>query len=94
MSLKENTMGKMSYIHHLCEKNDRKGLIEEVGIEMADGFLEAHRTMRKERENIAFKNLNKIVDESLKTDIDTAKKEGKGLRKDLSLLFKDIQRMN
>jgi len=59
-------MGKMSYIHYLCEKEDRNGLIEEVGTDMADGFLEAHKTIRKNKENKAYKKLNEIVDKSLK----------------------------
>ena len=56
-------MSKMSWISHLCETNNRKGLIEEVGIEMADGFLEAHNTMRENRDNPAYDKLNKIHDE-------------------------------
>ena len=86
-------MGRMSYIHYLCEKEDRKGLIEEVGIEMADGFLEAHKEMRLQKNNPAFDTLNKIVDESLKTDVKTAKKQSKGVKKELDIMFKDIQRL-
>ena len=42
-------MGKMGYIHYLCENNDRKELIEELGsTEMADGFLQAHQEMRSQ----------------------------------------------
>ena len=86
-------MGRMSYIHYLCEKEDRKGLIEEVGVDMADGFLEAHKEMRLQRNNPAFDTLNKIVDESLKTDVKTAKKQSKGVKKELDIMFKDIQRL-
>ena len=62
-------MSKMSWISHLCETNNRKELIEEVGIDMADGFLEAHKQMRKNRNQPAYKELNKIHDEMLKLDI-------------------------
>ena len=91
-------MSKMGYIHHLCEKGDRKGLIEELGsIEQADGFLRAHKEMRDNREAPDFKILNKIVDESLKEvkkDVEQAKEESKEVKKDIALLFKDIERMN
>ena len=91
-------MSKMGYIHHLCEKGDRKGLIEELGsTEQADGFLRAHKEMRDKRESPAFKVLNKIVDESLKEvkkDVEQAKEESKEVKKDIALLFKDIERMN
>ena len=60
-------MGKMSYIHHLCETNNKKELIEELGsTEMADGFLEAHKQMRNKKHNKAFAVMNKIVDKSIK----------------------------
>ncbi len=59
-------MGKMSYIHHLCETNNKKELIEELGsTQMADGFLEAHKEMRGARESVAFGKLNEIVDNSI-----------------------------
>ena len=45
-------MGKMSYIHHLCETNNKKELIEELGsTQMAEGFLEAHKEMRNKKHN-------------------------------------------
>ncbi len=59
-------MGKMSWISHLCETNNRKQLIEEVGIELADGFLEAHNKMRENRNNPAYHKLNEIHDEMQK----------------------------
>ena len=65
-------MGKMSLISYLCEHNYKKELIEEVGIEMADGFLEAHNTMRENRDNPAFKKLNEIHDEMQK-EVNSAK---------------------
>ena len=86
-------MGTMSYIHYLCEKGDMKALKEEVG-ELAEGFMEAHNTMRDNRDNPAFKVLNEIVDESLKTDLETAKEEGKNFKGEVNNLFKDIKRAN
>ena len=60
-------MSKMSYIHHLCETNNEKELIEELGsVEMAKGFIEAHNEMRNARETVTFGKLNEIVDKSLK----------------------------
>ena len=60
-------VGKMSYIHHLCETNNKKELIEELGsTQMAEGFLEAHKEMRNKKYNKAFGKLNEIVDDSIK----------------------------
>tara|TARA_R100000656_G_scaffold60656_3_gene47003 strand:- start:2165 stop:2377 length:213 start_codon:yes stop_codon:yes gene_type:complete len=60
-------VGKMSYIHYLCENNNKKELIEELGsIQMAEGFLEAHKEMRNKKYNKAFGKLNEIVDNSIK----------------------------
>ena len=57
-------MSKIAYISYLAENNMRDELIEEVGnIEMADGFLEAHKQMRKRKNEPAFKVLNNIHDE-------------------------------
>ena len=59
-------MGKMSYIHHLCETDNKKELIEELGsTRMAEGFLEAHKEMRLQKNNKAFGKLNEIVDDSI-----------------------------
>ena len=60
-------MGKMGYIHYLCEQGNRKELIEELGsTKMADGFLEAHKEMRNKANTVAFGKLNEIVDNSIK----------------------------
>jgi len=56
----------MSYIHHLCETNNKKELIEELGsTQMAEGFLEAHKEMRNKAHTVAFGKLNELVDNSL-----------------------------
>tara|TARA_R110000824_G_scaffold65022_1_gene169701 strand:- start:14409 stop:14786 length:378 start_codon:yes stop_codon:yes gene_type:complete len=67
----------MSNIAYLCEHNKRDELIEEVSDcadalgrtaeEIADGFIEAHKTMRANKEDSAFKVLNEITD-TLLTD--------------------------
>ena len=89
-------MGRMGYIHYLCENDDRKELIEELGsTKMADGFLEAHREMRLQTNNKAFDKLNEIVDESVKEveqNVNKAKESSKGVKQDLDMLFKDIKR--
>tara|TARA_R100000656_G_scaffold11363_1_gene12095 strand:- start:344 stop:619 length:276 start_codon:yes stop_codon:yes gene_type:complete len=91
-------MGKMGYIHYLCETDNRKELIEEVGsTEIADQFLFAHKQIRLRKDEAAFDKLNEIVDdtiEEVKDDVKKAKEESKGIDKELNLLFKDIERMN
>jgi len=59
-------MSKMSYISYLCESNNKKELVEEVGVELANHFLNAHKTMRENRGNPAYDKLNKIHDEMQK----------------------------
>jgi adenine-specific DNA methylase len=60
-------MSKMSWISHLCETNNRKELIEELGnTEIADGFLSAHKEMRDKKYDKAFEELNKIHNEMQK----------------------------
>lgn len=53
----------MSWISYLCESDNREALIEEVGVELADGFLHAHNQMRENKDNPAYDKLNKIHDE-------------------------------
>ena len=59
-------MSKMSYISYLCESGNKKELVEEVGIELADEFLQAHYQMRDNRDNPAYDKLNEIHDEMQK----------------------------
>ncbi len=56
-------MSKMGWISYLCETGNKKELIEEVGIELAEGFLKAHNQMRENKENPAYDKLNEIHDE-------------------------------
>ena len=69
-------MGKMSYIAYLAESGNKKELMEEVGSiasmtgktvsEVADGFIEAANTIKKNKNKPAYKNLNKIQKEMIK----------------------------
>ena len=59
-------MSKISWISHLCETGNIKELIEEVGIELADDFLKAHKQMRENRDSPAYEKLNEIHDEMQK----------------------------
>ena len=59
-------MSKMSYISYLCESGNKKELVEEVGIELANEFLQAHNQMRDNRDNTAYDKLNEIHDEMQK----------------------------
>ena len=80
-------MSKMSWISHLCEKGDRKALIEELNMtdltaltgktveEVADGFIEAHNNIRLQKNNPAFEKLNEIQDEMLEFENKGAKNE-------------------
>ena len=56
-------MSKMAWISYLCETDNKKELIEEVGIELAEGFLKAHNQMRENKNNPAYDKLNEIHDE-------------------------------
>ena len=50
-------MGKMSRISYLCETDNMKELIEEVGTELAQGFMLAHKEMRSKINDPAFSKL-------------------------------------
>jgi len=91
-------MGKMSYIHYLCEKQDEDGLLEETGSEhLAKHFLKAHQNMRENKDNPEFKVLNKIVDKSIEeyeNNPQAVKLEGKNATADMIDMIKDIRRPN
>ena len=71
-------MGKMAYISYLCETENTKKLIEELNIpqlisltgktpeEIAKGFIDAHRKIRKNKNNHAYDKLNEIHDKMQK----------------------------
>tara|TARA_R110002051_G_scaffold88750_2_gene156477 strand:+ start:10294 stop:10536 length:243 start_codon:yes stop_codon:yes gene_type:complete len=66
----------MQQISILCEKKDRKGLIDLLNMsdiitqlmpgkteeEIADGFIKAHQTIRNNRDKSEFSQLNKMHD--------------------------------
>ena len=65
----------MSWISHLCETGNINGLIEELKThqlteltgktseQIAKGFIDAHKKMRNNKNDIAYKKLNEIHDE-------------------------------
>ena len=60
-------MGKMSWIAKLAEEGNLKELIEEVGsIEIAQGFIDAVKTIRKNKDNPAYNKLNEIQTKMIK----------------------------
>ena len=69
-------MGKMSWIAYLAENGKREELMEEVSsiasasgktaAEIADGFIEAVKTIKKNKDKPAYKNLNKIQKDMVK----------------------------
>ena len=69
-------MGKMSWIAYLAENEKREELMEEVGViasacgkttaEIADGFIEAVKTIEKNKEKPAYKKLSKIQKDMIK----------------------------
>jgi len=71
-------MSKMSYIAYLCEQDDKETLIDELNMsgltkltgktveEVADGFIEAHSTIKKRKNEDAYKVLNEIQTEMIK----------------------------
>lgn len=84
----------MGYIHYLCEINARDELLEELGDkDMVDGFLEAHREIRKQKDNKAYDGLNDIVSKSIekvKEDIPKAREESR----EGNSLFSDIMALS
>jgi len=87
-------MGKMSYIHYLCEKEDRNTLLEELGNEeMVDSFLEAHRNVRNNKNKEPYKKLNNMISESINYHKENKKKsmkESKGAIEFIINSIKDI----
>lgn len=81
-------MSKMSWIAHLCEAGDRKALIEELYTtdltaltsktveEVADGFIKAHNTIKKRKNEDAYSKLNEIQNEIIKYTFSKKQKEG------------------
>ena len=91
-------MGKMSYIHYLCERRDKDALVEETGSEtIANHFIEAHRVMREERDNPEWAELNELADKSIKEykiNPNKAKLDSKESTLEINRLFKDISQPN
>ena len=85
-------MGKMSYIAYLAENGNKKELMEEVGAiasatgntvaDIADGFIEAVKTIKKNKNKPAYKNLNKIQKEMIKDATNKISSASIGIRDD------------
>ena len=66
----------MSWIAYLAENEKREELMEEVGViasacgrttaEIADGFIEAVKTIKKNKEKPSYKKLSKIQKDMIK----------------------------
>ena len=67
--LKGVDMSRMPYIAKLSEDKNLKELTEEVGsVEVAQGFIDAVKEMRKQKDNPAFKKLNEIQTKMINSD--------------------------
>ena len=59
--MKEGLMSRMPWIAKLAADGNLKELTEEVGsIELAEGFIEAHKEMVENKDKPEYKELNKI----------------------------------
>ena len=83
-------MGKMSWIAYLAENGKREELMEEVGaianatgrtaLEIADGFIEAVKTIEKNKEKPAYKKLSKIQKDMIKDATNKINRASVGIR--------------
>jgi len=65
--LKGVDMSRMPYIAKLAEEGNLKELTEEVGsVEVAQGFIDAVKEMRKQKDKPAYKKLNKLQTKMVK----------------------------
>ena len=70
-------MGKMGYIAYLAENNMKEELIAELGSSrIADGFIEAANQIRENKENEAYKALNKLQQQHIEEYESVNKKGG------------------
>lgn len=91
-------MSAMGYIHYLCETNNLKELIEEVGNdEVAKQFMDAHKQMRDNRDTKEYSVLNEITDKSIekyKEDEAQGKIDSKKAVVEINNMIKDVRRAN
>ena len=67
--LKGVDMSRMPYIAKLAEEGNLKELTEEVGsAEVAQGFIDAVKEIRKKKDNPAFEKLNEIQTKMINSD--------------------------
>ena len=91
-------MSAMGYIHYLCETENMKDLVEEVGnYTIAEQFMDAHKQMRENREKKEYSVLNEITDESIKKykqDEAQGMLNGKKAVVEIKDMIKDVGRAN
>ena len=69
-------MGKMGYIAYLAENNMKEELIAELGSSrIANGFIEAANRIRENKENEAYKVLNKLQQQHIE-EYESVNKKG------------------
>ena len=74
-------MGRMSWIAKLAEEGNLKDLTEEVGsVEVAQGFIDAVKEIRKKKDNPAFEKLNEIQTKMVKDTTDKISAASVGIR--------------
>ena len=67
--LKGVSMSRMPYIAKLAEQGNLKELAEEVSsVEVAQGFIDAVREIREQKDNPAFEKLNEIQTKMINSD--------------------------
>ena len=67
--LKGVDMSRMPYIAKLAEEENLKELTEEVGsVEVAQGFIDAVKEIRLQKNHPAFKKLNEIQTKMINSD--------------------------
>ena len=87
-------MGKMSYIHYLCEKEDRNKLLEELGNEeIVDSFLEAHKNVRNNKNKEPYRKLNSMINKSINYHKENRKKSMKESKGAIEFIIDSMEDM-
>lgn len=91
-------MSAMGYIHYLCETENMKELVEEVGnYTIAEQFMDAHKQMRENRNKKEYSVLNEITDKSIekyKKDEAQGRIDSKKAVVEINNMIKDVRRAN
>ena len=79
--LKGVDMSRMPWIAKLAEEGNLKELTEEVGsVEVAQGFIDAVKEIRLQKNNPAFEKLNEIQTKMVKNTTDKISAASVGIR--------------